>query len=102
MTNKTTLTIASDSNKGPEIKLPRKYNKTSQKLRSRFLSGSGVSEKNGCIDPSEDSFSVNAPTDLKSTKSNKKGYMREMKESLPARTIDAEQEEEIIRLLEKQ
>ena len=72
-----------------------------------MLSGSGLSTKQGFLEESErslqeDEFSVCSP-DFKSIKSTRKGsgYGREIKETLPARTIDSEQEDEIIKLLEK-
>jgi hypothetical protein len=95
------------SNQGDKLS-SRKYNKTSTRLRSRMMSGSGLSAKQGSIEDSERSlqeeeYSVMSP-DFKSIKSNRKGsgHGREMKETLPARTIDSDQEDEIIQLLEQQ
>lgn len=72
-----------------------------------MLSGSGLNSKQNFLEDSEpslqgDEYSVLSP-DFKSIKSIRKGsgYGKDMKETLPARTIDSEQEDEIIRLLEK-
>lgn len=77
---------------------PRKYNMRLQRLKSKDHSVCSTDLKLHESDASEDFDSVNAPK--KNHKVGRRGAVREQKETLPPRTIDESQEDEIIRILE--
>jgi hypothetical protein len=81
----------------------RRLNVRVQRLKSKDHSVCSTDLKLHESDPSDDLDSVNASAVTKKNyKAGRRGAVREQKETLPPRTIDESQEDEIIRILEKQ
>lgn len=106
--NKVTSVRSSLNGKTPEMsghcnsKL-RKINMRIQRLKSKDDSAPSTDLKLHESDRSDDLDSVNASAVTKKNyKAGRRGAVREQKETLPPRTIDESQEDEIIRILEMQ
>lgn len=81
----------------------RKYNMRTHRFRSKDISAHSTDFKLHELEPSDEEGSVtNSIRHKKNQKQQRRGSTREFKEALPPRTIDEDQEDEIIRILEQQ